>query len=247
MLHTRAAKRITQLAVAMLAVSLAGSAGSAQGDSTMKKSATKQAEMAKDSAGKAAAMKKDAMKGDGMAKEAAMKSDGLMRDGMKSDGMKSDGMNKDAMKEDAMKMDAMKGDAMDKVVPPALNLDARGVALHGYDPVAYFTAHKPETGNEKFSVTRAGATYHFASAANRDLFAANPASYTPQYGGYCAMGVALNKKLDVDPKAWRVVDGKLYLNVSKKVQSEWAKDVPGNIRKAETNWPGIRQIPASEL
>ena len=84
------------------------------------------------------------------------------------------------------------------------------------------------------------ATLLFASAANRDAFQADPATYAPQSGGFCAMGVALERKLDGDPNAWRVVDGKLYLNVNKDVQKKWLEDVPGNNKKADINWPQIK-------
>ncbi len=156
-------------------------------------------------------------------------------------------MKKDAMKKDAMAKDAMMKDDMMKSVPHALNLDAGGVALHGYDPVAYFVAGKPAAGNAAYTATHNGATYRFATGSNRDAFERNPDRYAPQFGGYCAMGVALNKKLDVDPDAWSIVDGKLYLNVSKKVQSDWKKDVPGNIAKADKNWPAIRAVAAKDL
>ncbi len=174
------------------------------------------------------AMKKDPMKADAMAK------DGMMKDGMAKDGMMMNGMANDVMVKDAM-------------VPHAVNLDKRGVVLHGYDPVAYFAAGKPARGEAKYTATHDGATYRFATASNRDSFTANPSKYAPQFGGYCAMGVALNKKLDVDPAAWRIVDGKLYLNVNRTVQRDWQKDIPGNIAKANTNWPAIRGLAASAL
>lgn len=106
--------------------------------------------------------------------------------------------------------------------------------------MAYFTAGAPTAGKAEFNAAHAGVTYHFASAANRDAFKAEPAKYAPQYGGFCAMGVALEKKLDGDPNAWRIHDGKLYLNVSKDVQKKWLEDVPGNNKKADVNWPQIK-------
>jgi pentapeptide MXKDX repeat protein len=166
---------------------------------------------------------------------------------MKKDPMKKDAMAKDGMMKDGMMKDGMMKDGMMKAVPHALNLDKSGVALHGYDPVAYFIAGTPEAGKSDFTSTHEGATYHFASAASRDAFAASPERYAPQFGGYCAMGVALGKKLDIDPAAWRIVDGKLYLNVNKQVQRDWQKDIPGNIQKAVANWPRIRSVAAREL
>jgi len=120
------------------------------------------------------------------------------------------------------------------------NLDASGLALKGYDPVAYFTEKKPQPGKPEFTARHEGATYRFASAANRDAFAAAPAKYAPQYGGYCAFGVASGYKAPIEPDAWTVVDGKLYLNYSQSVRSRWSRDVPGHIRSADANWPTVR-------
>ncbi|WP_374438952.1 YHS domain-containing (seleno)protein [Inhella sp.] len=129
----------------------------------------------------------------------------------------------------------------------ALNVDAKGVAVQGYDVVAYQTAGAPTQGNADFMAKHEGATYLFSSAANRDLFKANPAKYVPAFGGFCAMGVALEKKLDGDPTAWRVVDGKLYLNVNKDVQKKWLEDVPGNIKNAQMTWPKIKAKAPKDL
>lgn len=128
-----------------------------------------------------------------------------------------------------------------------LNLDAKGVMLHGYDPVAYFTTGKPTRGSERFEATHDGATYRFATAANRDAFLAAPERYVPAYGGFCAMGTALERKLDGDPEVFRIVDGKLYLNVNADVQARWSQDIPGNIRKADAVWPKIKNEPAAAL
>lgn len=124
--------------------------------------------------------------------------------------------------------------------PSALNLDAKGVALKGYDPVSYFSSGGPALGQSAFSEKHEGATYWFANAGNRDVFKANPAKYAPAYGGFCAMGVALEKKLDINPQLWRVVDGKLYLNVHKEAQTRWLEDVKGNLAQAEKIWPRIK-------
>jgi YHS domain-containing protein len=120
------------------------------------------------------------------------------------------------------------------------NLDSSGLALKGYDPVAYFTEKKPLKGKVEFTAQHEGATYRFASAANRDAFAAAPQQYAPQYGGYCAFGVAGGYKAPIEPDAWTVADGKLYLNYSQSVRSRWARDIPGFVRKADTNWPTVR-------
>jgi YHS domain-containing protein len=130
---------------------------------------------------------------------------------------------------------------------PELNLDAPGVAIHGYGPVAYFTDGKPVKGSARFSHKVGDATYHFASTGHRDRFAKDPAKYAPQFGGYCAMGTAMGKKLDVDPLAWRIVDGKLYLNLNKDVQAKWLSDVPGHLKQAEAKWAEIKSVPAARL
>lgn len=130
--------------------------------------------------------------------------------------------------------------AYDENSTAAVNIDAKNVALKGFDPVSYFDGSAPQQGKPAFTATHDGATYHFASAANRDKFKAQPAKYAPQFGGFCAMGVALGKKLDVDPQAYRVVNDKLYLNVNKDVQKRWLDDVPGNIASAEKGWPVLK-------
>lgn len=115
-----------------------------------------------------------------------------------------------------------------------------GVAIEGYDPVAYFKAGKPVKGSKEFTAKHEGATWRFASTANRDAFAANPQSYAPQYGGFCAWAVSQGYTAEIDPDAWKIVGGKLYLNYSPGVQRRWAKDIPGNISKGDANWPGIK-------
>ncbi len=127
------------------------------------------------------------------------------------------------------------------------NADANDVAIHGYDTVAYFTESKPTQGSTKFTATYKNTIYQFASSDNRDKFRANPEKYAPQFGGHCAMGVALNKKLDVDPTAWRIVEGKLYLNLNKQVQEKWLSDVSGNLKTAYGIWPSIKDKSAASL
>lgn len=114
-----------------------------------------------------------------------------------------------------------------------------GTAIDGTDPVAYFTVGKPVEGSSDFTHEWNDATWRFASAENRDLFAANPEKYAPQYGGYCAWAVSQGYTASTDPEAWKIVDGKLYLNYSKSVQSTWEQDVPGNISAADVNWPSV--------
>ncbi|MBL8770232.1 MAG: hypothetical protein JNK30_02525 [Phenylobacterium sp.] len=112
------------------------------------------------------------------------------------------------------------------------------VAIGGYDPLSYFEG-APRKGDPKLVATFKGAEYRFASAANLARFRTNPAAYVPQYGGYCAWAVAGGYTAKSDPLAWKVVGGKLYLNYDQKVQQRWAKDIPGNIAKADRNWPEV--------
>lgn len=113
------------------------------------------------------------------------------------------------------------------------------VAVSGYDPVAYFTQGQPMRGKRDFTATHRGATYRFASAANRDSFVANPDRYAPQYGGYCAWAVSQGYTASADPEVWRIVNGKLYLNYNAEVGRDWAKDIPGHIARADANWPKV--------
>ena len=117
----------------------------------------------------------------------------------------------------------------------------RSGAIRGYDPVAYFTQGAPVKGSEKFSHPWQGATWLFASAENRARFAAEPGKFAPQYGGYCAYGVAQGYAPEIDPSAWSIVEGKLYLNYSTSVRERWKTDIPGYIRKADANWPKVLQ------
>ena len=117
-----------------------------------------------------------------------------------------------------------------------------GAALRGYDPVAYFTEHRPVEGSTEFTAEYQGSTFRFANKANRDAFAAAPARYAPQYGGYCAFGTAHGHKAAIDPAVFSVVDGKLYLNYDRDVQKQWSGDIPGYITKADANWPEVRRL-----
>jgi YHS domain-containing protein len=113
-------------------------------------------------------------------------------------------------------------------------------AVGGYDAVAYFTQRRPVQGDARFKTTWKGAEWRFASAENLAKFKANPAAYAPQYGGYCAWAIAAKDQLvKGDPRYWRIVNGKLYLNFDAKVQRDWEKDIPGFIRKADSRWPAI--------
>lgn len=113
------------------------------------------------------------------------------------------------------------------------------LAIRGYDPVAYFTEEAPVEGTSAYQYEWRGATWQFASEANMELFAADPEAYAPQYGGYCAKALSEGNLASIDPTAWLIVDGKLYLNYSAAVQQQWLGDVPGNIARADANWPEI--------
>lgn len=114
-----------------------------------------------------------------------------------------------------------------------------GVAIRGADPVAYFTVGEYTPGSDEFTYEWEGALWQFASAENRDLFAASPEDYAPQYGGFCAYAVSQGNTAPIEPTAWKVVDGKLYLNYNDKIQKRWSKDIPGYIAQADENWPGV--------
>ena len=119
-------------------------------------------------------------------------------------------------------------------------------AVQGYDVVSYHTGKRPVRGNGNFVVEHAGASYLFSSKAHQELFQANPEKYVPAFGGYCAFGVSVGKKFIGDPEVWRVVDGRLYLNLDAGIQDEWLKDVPGRIKTANRQWKKIRdKSPAS--
>ena len=115
----------------------------------------------------------------------------------------------------------------------------KGIAIKGTDPVAYFQKGKAVKGNPQFNYQWGKAIWHFHSAENRDLFASNPEQYAPQYGGFCAWAVSQNYTAPTDPNAWKIVDGKLYLNANKSIQKRWEKDLAGYIDKANHYWPSI--------
>ena len=119
--------------------------------------------------------------------------------------------------------------------------------LVGYDPVAYFTDGKPMRGSGYHVTVHDGVTYVFTTEEHKKMFEANPQKYLPAYGGYCAYGVAVGKKFVIDPEAWKIVDGVLYLNLDKDIQRKWAKDIPGYIKKAEANWPKIKDKAPGDL
>jgi YHS domain-containing protein len=115
------------------------------------------------------------------------------------------------------------------------------VAIEGYDPVAYFTMDKPVKGSEAFSHEWMGATWRFANKEHQESFVASPAKFAPQYGGFCAVGVAYGELVaNIDPEAWFIVDGKLYLQYSKNLDEDFRDDRDNLLAKAEENWDQVR-------
>ena len=112
---------------------------------------------------------------------------------------------------------------------------------HGYDPVAYFVEQKPVAGSADLTAKYKGSLFRFASAASRDRFRATPDAFAPQYGGLCALGVAKGERsVNVDPEAWRIVDGKLYLFFGKAgLEQDWDSHPAVVVAKADANWPAI--------
>lgn len=121
-----------------------------------------------------------------------------------------------------------------------LNTDPAGSALNGYDAVAYFTLNNAVKGDPKFEYVWNGAKWYFSSEENMKRFQADPASFAPQFGGYCSYAVSEGYTADGDPEAWKVVDGKLYLNYNKEVKEKWEKDQQQRIEKGRTNWEGFK-------
>ena len=114
-----------------------------------------------------------------------------------------------------------------------------GVAIDGTDPVAYFTDGAPVEGSSEFEHEWNGATWRFASAENRDKFAADPEAYAPQYGGYCAWGIAKDRTVGINPTIFRIFDDKLYLNLNMTVHRDWLKKRHGYIATANEKWPAV--------
>lgn len=121
-----------------------------------------------------------------------------------------------------------------------INTDSSGVAIRGYDPVAYFTLSRPVPGSPEIIYRWADATWQFSSESHRDQFIAEPEKFAPRYGGHCAMGIADGFIANVDPEAWTIVDGRLYLNRSAELMKRWRRDPPGHIAQADVRWSGQR-------
>lgn len=116
-----------------------------------------------------------------------------------------------------------------------------GTAIKGYDPVAYFTQNEAVKGSDQFTVEWSGIKWKFSSQENLDSFKLDPLKYVPQYGGYCAYGVSENHKSPTDPKAWTIVNDKLYLNYNLEVKALWTIDKDTRIKTADANWPTLNK------
>ncbi len=125
-----------------------------------------------------------------------------------------------------------------EVRKPEVYTDFQGVAIRGYDTVAYFTENRAVKGTPAHAFEWNGAVWHFTSAEHRDLFAADPEKYAPEFGGYCAWGVYKDKVVNSNPEVFDIVDGRLYLNLSDKVQEKWRAQ-GGVIAAAKAHWPKV--------
>ncbi len=121
-----------------------------------------------------------------------------------------------------------------------------GIAILGYDPVAYFTDGKPEKGNPKFKSNHDGANYYFVSAEHKAVFDENPAKYVPAYGGYCGYAASIGKVRPADPLLWSIVDGRLIVQNTKGAAALWEKDVKGNKARADKFWPKLVEVKAGQ-
>ena len=122
-----------------------------------------------------------------------------------------------------------------------LNTDGDGLALRGFDAVAYFAVDNAVKGNAKYEYVWNGAKWLFSSEENMKMFQANPEAYAPQFGGYCSYAVSEGYTADGDPEAWKVVDGKLYLNYNKNVRQKWEQNQSERIEKGSANWKEFKK------
>ena len=127
------------------------------------------------------------------------------------------------------------------------SVNENGVILSGYDTVSYFKNEAPVQGNSGISSVYNGAIYHFASKENRDMFKANPAKYAPQYGGFCAFGTTISKKIPIDPTKYEVIDGKLFVQSGAKALELFQPEKATKIITANKNWQVIKDTPADQL
>lgn len=126
---------------------------------------------------------------------------------------------------------------------PAMVVDDQGRAVEGYDTVAYFTEGKAMQGDPAFTHEWQGATWLFVSAEHRDMFAADPERYAPQFGGYCAYAISTNHAIKGRADIWSIHEGKLYLNLGPGAQKKWENGLSNNVARAVNNWPGALKDP----
>jgi YHS domain-containing protein len=141
---------------------------------------------------------------------------------------------------------ALVGLALSALVPRRLlaaEAATERVALKGYDPVGYFTDHKPVKGSAQFTASYDDVTYWFENAAHRATFVANPERYAPQYDGFCAINVARGHKYEADPEAWKIADGKLYVFLGKQGVPMFTAEKSKIVAQANANWPELRARP----
>ena len=133
--------------------------------------------------------------------------------------------------------------AVTGLVVPAevVNVDPKGLALQGYDPVGYFTDNKPIKGDPKFTASYKGGTYQFATAAHKKTFERNPAKYAPQFGGFCGYAASINKLAPIEVEFFQVLHGRLVMQHNEKAWKLWHQNVEGNLKKADANWPTLSQ------
>lgn len=112
-------------------------------------------------------------------------------------------------------------------------------AIKGYDPVAYFKESKPVKGSEDLNYSWNGTNWYFSSQENLDAFKQEPEKYAPQYGGYCAYAVSQGYTAKIEPDAWKIVEGKLYLNYNQSIKKKWEADQAAYIKSANVNWPKV--------
>ena len=134
-------------------------------------------------------------------------------------------------------------------------VDETGYAISGYDAVAYFNLPQKDVGmmqphavpgRADITAEYNGATWAFASEENREMFLADPAKYAPAFDGHCAYGIVKGGKVPANPNLWRIVDGKLYLNITPPVVGLWSEDISGNITAAKGNWTDLESKSASD-
>lgn len=123
--------------------------------------------------------------------------------------------------------------------PAKVNIDKSGLAILGYDPVAYFEMKKPVKGRSSITAAHDGATYHFATKRHRELFVGNPKKYVPAYGGWCSYGMRYGQISRIDPKSWDIVNGRLHLSLNQGTRAVWLRSIEENITIADNLWKKI--------